>query len=443
MKEETEELMLFGSSGIRRSYDDTFPVLGMRVGAAVACLIGKGNSITLGHDSRKTSPLLYESLTAGCLANGVNVTHCGLVPTPTVAYAGRKHAASGMITASHNPEPDNGIKLFTPDGASFSHDAQKNIEAFLTRKNKEPSRCKNWNEQGTIYLSDAVSSHKKAILKNCQDLDGTPLILDCGNGAGCTISPALLSEAGAKVHSMNSQPAPQFARPSEPLEANLSYIPRMIQKTGVKAALIHDGDADRLMAFDDKGRYIPGDQLLLLFARYLGAQKVVTTYDASMVLEEQVDVRRTPVGDAHVSLELKQWGDLGGEPSGAWIFPALSYCPDGPHAACVLAEIAHETLLSEEVNSIPVYPIVRESFHIENHISIMYALGAENPTDGFRFETEDGWCLIRASGTEAKIRITAEGRDKKTAKELLAKGYEHVRVAKEKIGKKGVQRGDV
>ncbi|MDR2856052.1 MAG: phosphoglucomutase [Methanomicrobiales archaeon] len=442
--------MLFGSSGIRRSYDDTFPVLGMRVGAAVAHLIGTGNSIALGHDSRKTSPLLYQSLTAGCLANGVNVAHCGLVPTPTVAYAGRKHAASAMITASHNPEPDNGIKLFTPDGASFSHDAQEKIEAFLMHEEKETKRYGSWNEQGTTYMSDAISSHKKAILKNCSDIDGTPLILDCGNGAGCTISPALLSEAGAKLHTINGQTAPLFARPSEPLEVHLPYIPKMIQKIGAKAALIHDGDADRLMAFDDKGRYIPGDQLLLLFARHLGVQKVVTTYDASMVLEEQVDVRRTPVGDAHVSLELKQWGDLGGEPSGAWIFPTLSYCPDGPHAACVLAEIASETLLSEEIDSIPVYPILRESLRIEDHFSIMYALGAENPTDGFRFETEDGWCLIRASGTEAKIRITAEGKNESTAKELLAKGHEYVCAGKEQIkkgkpknGESKIERGDI
>ena len=432
--------MLFGSSGIRRTYDETFPLLGMRVGAAVAHLINTGSSIALGHDSRKTSQLLYESLTAGCLANGVDVTHCGLVPTPTVAYAGKEHAASGMITASHNPEQDNGIKLFTPDGASFSHDAQEKIEAFLTNAEK---KCGSWNEQGTIYQSDAISSHKKAILENYQDMNGTPLILDCGNGAGCTITPALLSEAGAKVQTINGQTAPHFARPSEPLEENLPYIPQIVKKTGAKAALIHDGDADRLMAFDDKGRYIPGDQLLLLFARHLGVQRVVTTYDASMVLEEQVDVKRTPVGDANVSLELKQWGELGGEPSGAWIFPTLSYCPDGPHAACVLAEIASETLLSEEIDSIPVYPILRESLHIDNHFSIMYALGTENPTDGWRFETEDGWCLIRASGTEAKIRITAEGKDKNTAKELLAKGHRAVHAAKEKVEGTSYKRGDV
>ena len=424
--------MLFGSSGIRRTYDDTFPLLGMRVGAALSKLIRPGNSIAIGHDSRKTSPLLYESIISGCLANGVDITYCGLVPTPTVAYAGKKHAASCMITASHNPEPDNGIKLFTPDGASLSHHEQMQIEEFIT-KTKEDTRYGTWSEQGSQHRADAISSHIKAILNHRDHIDDTPLILDCGNGAGCTISPTLLSAMGAKLHTVNAQTSPYFARPSEPLEANLSYIPQMIKKTGAKAALIHDGDADRLMAFDDKGRYIPGDQLLLLFARHLGVKKVVTTYDASMVLEEQVEVRRTPVGDAHVSLELKQWGDIGGEPSGAWIFPTISYCPDGPHAACILAEIAAETILSEEIDNIPVYPILRESLYIEKHREVVHALGATNATDGIRIETEEGWCLIRASGTEAKIRITAEGKDIKSAKELLAQGRRQLHTAKQNM----------
>jgi len=422
--------MLFGSSGIRRTYDDTFPLLGMRVGAAVSSIIGTGKSIVIGHDSRKTSPLLYESITAGCLANGVDVMRCSLIPTPTVAYAGRDHGASCMITASHNPEPDNGIKLFTPDGASFSHDAQEQIETFL---NNEKHDSGSWDVQGSQYIIDAASSHMKKILESCPDIGDIPLVLDCGNGAGCTVSPALLSMAGAKLHTLNTQPSPHFARPSEPLEANLPYIPRIIQKTGAKAALIHDGDADRLMAFDDKGRYISGDQLLLLFAKHLGVKEVVTTYDASMVLEGEVSVRRTPVGDAHVSLELKRWGKLGGEPSGAWIFPEISFCPDGPHAACVLAEIASDTVLSEEIDTIPTYPILRESFHINRHLEIIQALGATDATDGIRFETEDGWCLIRASGTEAKIRITAEGKDIQTAKSLLTNGYERVRIAKQNI----------
>ena len=105
----------------------------------------------------------------------------------------------------------------------------------------------------------------------------------------------------------------------------------MVKKTGSACAVVHDGDADRMMAFDNKGRYIDGDHLLMLFARYLDAKHVVTTSDPSMIIEEIAEVRRTPVGDTYVSEELLKWGDFGGEPSGAWIFPKISYCPDGPY----------------------------------------------------------------------------------------------------------------
>ena len=103
----------------------------------------------------------------------------------------------------------------------------------------------------------------------------------------------------------------------------------MVKKTGSTCAVVHDGDADRMMAFDNKGRYIDGDHLLMLFARYLDAKHVVTTSDASMIIEDIAEVRRTPVGDTYVSEELLKWGDFGGEPSGAWIFPKISYCPMG------------------------------------------------------------------------------------------------------------------
>jgi phosphoglucosamine mutase len=177
-----------------------------------------------------------------------------------------------------------------------------------------------------------------------------------------------------------------------------------------------------MMAWDSKGRYISGDHLLMLFAKYLDARHVVTTTDASMIIEEIADVRRTPVGDAFVSEELLSWGDFGGEPSGAWIFPRISYCPDGPFAAALFCEIASEWDVPEELDQMPSYPIMRESFACETARETMTALGAENPTDGIRIADETGWCLVRASGTEQKIRITAEGRTRKAAKAMLERG---------------------
>jgi phosphoglucosamine mutase len=190
-----------------------------------------------------------------------------------------------------------------------------------------------------------------------------------------------------------------------------------------------------MMAFDEKGRYISGDQLLLLFSRYLGAKRVVTTFDASMAIEDHAEVRRTPVGDSYVSEALRSWGDFGGEPSGAWIFPRISFCPDGPYAAALLCEIASEWNLVEELKKMPVYPILRESLPCDDAREIMITLGAASPTDGIREVTDEGWFLLRASGTEPKIRITAEGKSVSVAKQNMEKG--RTLIARERKKRRG------
>jgi phosphoglucosamine mutase len=162
----------------------------------------------------------------------------------------------------------------------------------------------------------------------------------------------------------------------------------------------------------------------------MGAKRVVTTSDASMIIDEIAEVHRTPVGDAYVSEELLNWGEFGGEPSGAWVFPQISLCPDGPFAAALFCEIASEWDIAEEIDGMPSYPILRESFHTTSAREILAGLGASSPTDGIRISEDDGWCLIRASGTEPKIRITAEGKSLDRAKAMLAKGKELVRQGK-------------
>jgi len=204
----------------------------------------------------------------------------------------------------------------------------------------------------------------------------------------------------------------------------------MVKKTGSACAVVHDGDADRMMAFDNKGRYIDGDHMLLLLAQHLDAKKVVTTSDASMIIEEVAEVHRTPVGDTFVSEELLSWGEFGGEPSGAWIFPRHSLCPDGPFAAALFCEIASGSDVAERIDAMPSYPILRESVIHEKAREIVAGLGATNPTDGIRVASETGWFLIRASGTEPKIRITAEGTTLPAAKEMLEQARTRVRQGK-------------
>lgn len=394
----------------------------LKVGSALA---SGSSEILVGIDTRTTSPLLAHLVISGILGSGGNAYISGIAPTPTVAFSTRTLKAGCMITASHNPEEYNGLKLFNPDGSSFTQVQQGEMENSM-----KTQQWADWQHQGTERVIDAHTPHKEAILKKMHIGSEVQVILDCGNGAGCTISPQLLEEAGVKTVCINCNVTGHFARPSEPLKEHLGYINEMMLRNGSDGAVVHDGDADRMMAFDNKGRYIDGDHLLMLFSKYLNAKRVVTTSDASMIIEGIADVHRTPVGDAYVSEELLTWGDFGGEPSGAWIFPQISLCPDGPFAAALFCEIASELDIAEEIDSMPSYPILRESISCETARETIVALGAANPTDGLRTADDNGWCLIRASGTEPKIRITAEGKTLQKAKEMILKGKELIRKGK-------------
>jgi phosphoglucosamine mutase len=330
-----------------------------------------------------------------------------------------------MVTASHNPEEYNGIKLFNPDGSSFTQSQQNEIIDQITK-----THWADWKRQGSTTAIDVITPHKRAILDGTSIPQGLVVVVDCGNGAGSVLTPSLLADAGAKPVCLTCDTAGSFARPSEPLKENLSYIGEMVKKTGAACAVVHDGDADRMMAFDNRGRFIDGDHLLMLFARHLDAKRVVTTSDASMIIEEIADVHRTPVGDTFVSEELLKWGEFGGEPSGAWVFPKHSYCPDGPFAAALFCEIASEGNVAEVLDQMPSYPILRESFACETAWKTVTSLGATNPTDGIRVPEENGWFLIRASGTEPKIRITAEGTTTEIAKQMLERARALVRKGK-------------
>jgi phosphoglucosamine mutase len=152
-----------------------------------------------------------------------------------------------------------------------------------------------------------------------------------------------------------------------------------------------------------------------------------------MAIEEIAEVKRTPVGDVYVSEQLLSWGDFGGEPSGAWVFPSHSYCPDGPYAAALFCEIASSCNVAEEIDRMHTYPVLRDSIRYatrEEANGMVTALGAEKATDGLRVADEDGWYLIRASGTEPKVRITAEGRTTEVAKRLMEKGKDLLKSGK-------------
>ncbi|MBI4303321.1 MAG: phosphoglucosamine mutase [Chloroflexi bacterium] len=430
-------MQLFGTSGIRRLADRQLLELALKTGLAVGQVYG---NVVVGCDTRTSSDAIKHAFMSGLLAAGAKCYDAGIAPTPTVAWAARKFRAGAMITASHNPPQYNGIKLLNPDGSAFDARQREEIEGLVSN---DSLSLASWDEMKSgQVLGDAVEQHTEHILRDFPGKLKVKVILDCGCGAASVITPHLLRRLGCEVVAINCYPSGLFPHDVEPTETNLGDLIRLTRElSGIGIA--HDGDADRMMAVDDRGRFISGDKLLAIFAQQMQAREVVTTIDASMAIDELgFKVTRTKVGDTYVSDDLKQGGDFGGEPSGAWVFPKSSLCPDGIYAAAMLVAIASQHKLSQLADSVPSYPILRGSIpnegtaisDLERELLVLKPLSVSN-IDGLKLGFADGWLLIRASGTEPKIRITAEAKSEARVHQLYGSVIDVVRQCMKKAGK--------
>ncbi len=421
-------MRLFGSSGIRGIANvDITPDLALAVGRALGSTYG---ATLVGRDPRLTGEMLASALIAGVLASGADATDAGMVSTPTLARGAREYMCGAVITASHNPAPYNGIKLWNPDGVAFDETQQKEIEVALERKGFAHA---SWDRVGTRRSrSDLVDRHVSEILRTLGSAH-LRVVVDCGSGATSTITPRLLREMGCRVTALNAQPDGHFpGRDPEPTEENLEVLRRTVRVTESDLGIAHDGDGDRMVAIDEKGQFVGGDKLLAVFAKREVKKTVVVPVDTSMAVDEMLPgarVVRTRVGDVYVAQEVRRHrAEFGGEPSGTWIFPKVALCPDGVYAAAHLVKLVADTPLSELVAQVPHYPIRRGTISFPPaerdamFTKLDAAFAAMRPRvetiDGWRVPFEDGWFLVRLSGTEPKVRITAEARTEGRAKEL-------------------------
>lgn len=424
-----ETMSLFGSSGIRGLIGRDMTVdLSVNIGKAVGT---RYKRVVIGKDSRTSGDMMESSLAAGAMAAGADVFLTGLVSTPTLARAAFEYDCGLMVTASHNPAEYNGVKMWNPDGSAFDSPQMEDIEYLIgDKKNKLPD----WKGVGRLYHHEgATHDHIQKVLHSVGSTS-LNVVLDCGCGATCGISPYLLREMGCSVFAINAQPDGHFpGRLPEPTEDQLRDLRQIVVSRGADLGIAHDGDGDRMVAVDETGRYIDGDKLLALFASLSEAGGIVAPIDASMVLDDIVDgnVVRTKVGDVYVAEALKKHNfPFGGEPSGTFIFPRETYCPDGVYAAALLCKFVSERRLSDLVDSLPSFPSARESFifNAQERDIVRGKIAAEMnlvkchrliTVDGFRAEYEDGWFLVRLSGTEPKVRITAEARGKDEVDRLM------------------------
>ena len=456
--EKRVKLKLFGSSGVRGLVNvGLTPVLAAKIGLAVATF-SKAKWVLVARDTRVSGLMLENALVSGLLAGGAEAKCLGVVPTPVLAYLTKKLGADAgvMITASHNPPQYNGIKIFGGDSLAYGDKSQGEVEKIIEN---ESFRMADWRNVGEVLYVDESSLYVKMALENIKLRRRWHVIVDPGCGATYNLSPVIFQTLGCKVTAINSQPDGFFpARSPEPNSDSLKFLAKIVKELDADVGIAYDGDGDRVAFIDEKGSFVDFDRVLAAYAAFVVRNKgggiVVTNVEASMCVEDAVEahggkVLRTKVGDVYVAEAIKMHDAVfGGEPCGAWIHSRFHYCPDGIFSSAMLLKALEDESksLSEFVAETPRYQILRENIACKNEIKykvmkkveegfkdVFPAYKEYSTVDGVRLALGNGWILVRASGTEPLVRLTAEGESLKAAKEILQKG---VALVKKLVGEK-------
>jgi phosphoglucosamine mutase len=436
----------FGSSGVRGLVNvEITPSFASRIGAAIATQ-SQAKRALVARDTRTSGLMLENALTSGLTAGGVDVIHMGIIPTPVLAFMTRKMNANVgvMITASHNPPQYNGIKIFNSNGMSYTEKDQKEIEETLARKRFSLAY---WQDIGETKRSEDSHVYLKEIERAVKLHRKWNIVVDPGCGAAFDVAPRLLKNLGCRVIPLNAQPDGFFpARSPEPNEHSLKSLAATVETIGADLGIAYDGDGDRVAFIDEKGRIVDFDRALAAYAAYVAKKNdgglVVTNVEASMCIEKMVQqhgakVMRTKVGDVYLSEAMKKNSAIfGGEPCGAWIHPQFHYCPDGILSSVLLLKALEDEnkKLTEMIAETPKYQTLRRNVACPNEtkyeivrsfsedfVNAFPHANTVTKVDGIRIPFEDGWVLIRASGTEPLIRLTVEGESLKTAKNIMKK----------------------
>jgi len=428
---------MFGTSGIRGLYGkEVTPELARKVGNAS----GKaGGKMIVARDTRSTSPILSEALASGAMLSGASVIDIGIAPTPLLAYATMKENCDGaMITASHNPPEYNGIKLFS-QGMEFARQREKEVESAVAGK----ERATEWKSAGQKtekdyskeYIAFLISKIDAASVRSKRPR----VLIDAGNAAAYSLGPSLLLAAGCEVVQLNCDTPGKFTRNLEPNPSTLSETAKAVKKNKCDFGLAFDGDGDRCLAIDEKGKVLPLDVQLSLFCSHFlskdGNRKIVSTVEASLCVRDTVRALKgkifiTPVGSLFVSEEVKRESAVfGGEPCGEYVFPSATPCAEGLLTALFIAEIySQKGPLSALCEKVKTYPMERRKYKCnEGKKQLIMQKVMEKPAleghlskvDGLRYDFEDGWLLIRPSGTEPAIRMTCEAATPKKLDEII------------------------
>ena len=427
---------LFGTDGVRGvANEELTPLLAMQLGQAGACVLTREKAhkptLMVGCDTRISGDMLANALMAGACSVGANCIFVGVIPTPAIAYLTRKYKvdAGVVISASHNPVEFNGIKFFDGNGYKLPDELEDEIEALI-KSNMQDVKFPTGSGVGKVkYRTDAREEYiNHAIQSVGVDLQGMKIVVDCAEGASYYTSVEALKELGAEVVAIHNNPdgtninANCGSTHMEELQARVVY-----EKANV--GLAFDGDADRLLAVDETGRIVDGDQIMAIVGNYMkqnGTLKkntIVATIMSNlgfflMAEKNGITAEQTKVGDRYVLERMREIGaSLGGEQSGHVIFLDENTTGDGLLSALHLLQVMVDTgkPLSELSGVMEVLPQALVNAKVANHKKEHYleypeiAEEIEKLTKRFAGE---GRVLIRPSGTEPLVRVMIEGKDK-------------------------------
>ena len=375
-------------------------------------------TVVIGKDTRKSGDMLEAALAAGLTAQGVNVIHLGVIPTPGVSFLTRALQADAgvVISASHNPFEDNGIKFFGNSGEKLSDALEREIEAKLDHLENLPSSV--GIEMGTVLnYTDAERLYLNFLSSHAPNLSGLKIAMDCANGAAYRIAPRVFQRAGAELFAVYTNPDGRNIN-KDCGSTHLGRISKIVAEGDFDLGVAFDGDADRALLVDRQGRTVQGDQMLLLLAQARGEKSVVTTLMANMGLEVKLRERgvlleRTAVGDRYVHERMVEKGlTLGGEQSGHILM--LDHSPTGDGVLTALrvlaASLELKVSLEQLVDDLTLYPQtlvnvrVLDKQGLSRHPDVQKAvLEAEERLAG------RGRINLRPSGTEPLVRVMVEG----------------------------------
>ncbi len=427
----------FGTDGIRGiANGELTPELVTAIGRAAARVLGTAHAFVVGRDTRRSGPMIESALVAGLCAEGADVLLTGVLPTPAVAELARvRESPAAMITASHNPFDDNGVKLFAIGGRKLTDDVEHHIESELRELASSPAPV------GPVGRGVGVASELRGALDEYvihvvgaledRRLGGLRVVVDCANGATFRAAPRVLRELGAHVEVLHA--APNGANINERCgSTDPSDLQRAVVAVGADAGLAFDGDGDRLIAVDEKGEIVDGDQILAI-AAYDLHERGLLRHDAVVVTQmsngglhralrsADIEVVEVEVGDRNVLEALARRDlSLGGEQSGHVIFPDLSATGDGVLTGALLLDVIDGTgqrlsrlasIVERSPQVLRAVPVVHKD-HLDGDRAFWRVAQQSSEELG-----DAGRILVRPSGTEQVVRVMVEAPTQEQAEE--------------------------